>query len=115
MAENIFYTLILIMNCFISAFSQVLLKKASLRDYKSFIRQYFNLYVLFGYGLFFLVLFVNVILLRKLPLTVVSPVGESLSIVLSFLSGWFIFKEKLSTRKVIGAVVILFGMCVILL
>lgn len=115
MDERVLYILVLIINCFISAFSQVLLKKASLKDYGSFLKQYLNAYVILGYGLFFVVLFLNVYLLRKLPLAVVSPVGESLPIVLSFVSGRLIFNEKFSARKINGTVVILLGMCVILL
>ena len=114
MNDKFIYILVLIANCFISAFSQVLLKKASLKNYESFLRQYLNPFVILGYGLFFIVLFINVFLLKKLPLPVVSPIGEALRIVLSFVTGQLIFNEKLSSRKITGVIVILCGLCLIL-
>lgn len=109
----VFYVLIL--NCFLSAFSQVLLKKASLKNYSVSFKEYFNFYVISGYGLFFIVLCVNILLLKRLPLTIVNPIGETIPILLSFVSGHFIFNEKITRRKTIGIVFILMGVLLILL
>ena len=54
MNDRILYILILIINCFASAISQILLKKAAQKNYDSFINQYLNIYVVFGYSLFFI-------------------------------------------------------------
>lgn len=109
------YVLILVANCVLSAFSQVLLKKASLKEYGSALRQYLNALVICGYGLFFVVLMVNVYLLRFLPLSVLNPVAETLPIVLSFVSGRLLFGERITVWKIIGGGLIMLGMIVILL
>ena len=114
MNNNFLLILILIANCFLSAFSQVLLKKASLKDYSSFIRSYLNVLVICGYGLFFLVLCVNVFLLRVLPLSVVNPIAEALPIVLSILAGRVLFGERITKRQIYGELLIVIGIVIIL-
>ena len=106
---------ILIVNCFLSAFSQVLLKKASIKKYRSVIWSYLNPLVISGYGLFFIVLCTNVFLLKFLPLSVVNPVTETLPVVLSFLFGYLIFGESISVRKILGLFFIVIGIAVILI
>lgn len=115
MKNNALFILVLIANCFLSAFSQTLLKKASLKDYSSFIRSYLNVLVICGYGLFFLVLYVNVFLLRVLPLSVVNPIAETLPIVLSFFAGRLFFKEKITAWKIIGMILVLSGILIIII
>lgn len=113
--HKLFLIIVLILNCFISAFSQVLLKKASLKNYDSFFRQYLNPYVIIGYGVFFIVLCVNIFMLKYLPLSVVNPVAEALPIVLSFVAGKLVFNEKISKFTVAGAVLIICGIVLILI
>ena len=40
------YIFLIILNAFMSAFAQVLLKKAAIRNYSTVFRQYFNVYVI---------------------------------------------------------------------
>lgn len=108
------FILILVANCFLSAFSQVLLKKAALKNENYFVRQYLNPYVLLGYALFFVVLCVNVFLLKHLPLLVLNPVAEALPIALSFVAGGLFFGENLSKRKICGGILIVAGIVVVL-
>ena len=114
MSAKIFYIIILVVNCFLSAFSQVLLKKASLKNYGSFLRQYLNPLVISGYGLFFVVLCVNIFLLRYLPLSIENSVCESLPMLLSFVFGRFFFAEKLGISNIIGGIFIVSGIFIIL-
>lgn len=107
--------IVMIANCFLSAFSQALLKKSALKEYSSPIRSYLNALVICGYGLFFVVLCVNVFLLKFLPLSVVSPVTEILPIGLSFVAGRLLFRESFPLRKIIGSVLIFAGIFFILL
>ncbi len=109
------YMMLLIANCILSAFSQFLLKKASAKNYQPILRQYLNALVICGYGLFFVVLAINVYLLRFLPVSVLNPVAESLPIMLSFASGKFFFDEKISVFQLLGGILIIFGIIVILL
>ena len=87
------YFAIMIFSGMLSAFSQVLLKKASMHKYESFLKQYLNPYVVCGYGLFFVVLLVNIYLLRHIPITVTSAISESLPLVLSFVTGRIFFED----------------------
>lgn len=115
MKSRIFYISLLFFISCISAFSQVLLKKASLCGYKSFIRQYLNLYVIIGYGLFFLVLVVSIFILRYLPIVICSVFSESMPLVFSLFTGKIIFAEKLSKGKIIGGIIIIVGIiCIII-
>lgn len=113
MGNKWIFILFLIANCFLSAFSQVLLKKAALKTESSLVRQYLNLYVMCGYAFFFVVLCVNVFLLKHLPLSVLNPVAEALPIALSFVVGWLFFGENLSKRKICGGVLIVAGIVVV--
>ena len=72
------YILILIFSVFISAFSQVLLKKSALKTYSSFLREYLNIYVVPAYAIYFLAVFLDLIALKKVPVSFV-PVAEASS------------------------------------
>lgn len=113
MSRNI-CLLILIINCIISAYSQILLKKAARREYSSFVFQYLNMYVISSYLFFFLVIIINVFLLRYLPISIVNPIAEVLPIIFSFISGIIFFEEKLSKVKILGITVIIAGLFIIL-
>lgn len=115
MSNDFIYILILVLMCFVSAFSQVLLKKASLYKYESFLQQYLNPYVICGYSLFFVVIIVNIFLLRHIPITVTSAISESLPLVLSFVTGRIFFAESLTKTKIIGGLFIISGILVIVL
>lgn len=99
----------LILSCFISAFSQFLLKKASQEKYSTFFAQYINFKVIVSYTLFFFVVFLNSYLLRYLPLVILNPVAEVLPFILSIFSGYFFFGEEITIKKIIGAIFIILG------
>lgn len=115
MNNRILYILILVINCFASAISQVLLKKAAQKNYDLFIKQYLNTYVVFGYLIFFIVVIVNIFLLKVLPLVILNPIGEALPIILSFISGKIFFAEKFTLKKILGMIFILFGIVFIII
>ena len=113
MKNRFIYTLLLIIMCIISAFSQVILKKASLNTYPRFLGQYLNPLVICGYSLFFLVVSVNIYILRFLPMTIMMTVSESLSPLLSFVTGHIFFREQITKGKLIGGFFIIIGIIVI--
>ena len=108
------YILILVAGCFVSAFSQVLLKQASQKEYSKPIFQYFNWRVILGYFMFAGVVCLNIFLLKHIPMAVQNCVCESLPLVLSFIFGRIFFKEKISIWMIIGTVLIIAGLIVIL-
>ena len=115
MNSKFFYVLLLVIICFVSAISQVLLKKAALKDYSSFIRQYLNVRVVLAYFLFFAVVVSSTYILRFVPMTVMSPIAEALPYVLSIVFGCIFFGEKITKVKIIGGFFIVAGICVIVI
>lgn len=107
----IFYIAILIFSVFISAFSQVLLKKSALKTYNSFIKEYINFYVVPAYAIYFLAVFLDLLALRKVPVSFV-PVAEASSYVFVLLFGKIFFKEIFSKRKIIAMILIMAGIVV---
>lgn len=107
----ILYSAVLIFSVFISAFSQVLLKKSALKSYDSFIREYLNLYVVPAYAIYFLAVFLDLIALRKVPVSFV-PVAEASSYIFVLLFGRIFFRESFSKRKVLAMGLILAGIIV---
>ncbi|MBR4825398.1 MAG: EamA family transporter [Spirochaetaceae bacterium] len=107
--------LLLIVNCIVSACSQVMLKKAAQKEYPSFLRQYFNIRVILAYSLFFLVVIGNTFVLKYIPMTIMGPISETLPYILSILFGYFVFNEKITKRKILGAVTIVSGIVVLVI
>ena len=107
----ILYSAILILSVFISALSQVLLKKSALKSYASFIREYLNFYVVPAYAIYFLAVFLDLLALRKVPVSFV-PVAEASSYIFVLLYGRIFFKETFSKRKILAMILILAGIIV---
>ncbi len=107
----ILYIAILIFSVFISAFSQVLLKKSALKTYSSFLREYLNIYVIPAYAIYFLAVFLDLLALRKVPVSFV-PVAEASSYVFVLLFGKIFFDEQFSKRKILAMILILGGIVV---
>ena len=107
----ILYSAILILSVFISALSQVLLKKSALKSYASFIREYLNFYVIPAYAIYFLAVFLDLLALRKVPVSFV-PVAEASSYIFVLLFGRLFFKETFSKRKILAMILILSGIVV---
>ena len=101
--------IILMVNCIVCAYSQVLLKKSSNIKYKSFIYEYLNIRVIVSYSLFFAVLMVNSLLMRYLPLVILSPIAEAFPFILSIFAGFVFFNEKITREKIIGVLFISVG------
>lgn len=107
----IFYIAILFFSVFISAISQVLLKKSALKTYPSFIREYLNFYVVPAYAIYFLAVFLDLIALKKVPVSFV-PVAEASSYIFVLIFGKIFFKEQFSKRKIIAMIMILSGILI---
>ncbi|WP_407425903.1 multidrug ABC transporter [Treponema sp.] len=110
----ILYIAILFFSVFISAFSQVLLKKSALKTYTSFIKEYLNLYVLPAYAIYFVAVFLDLIALKKVPVSFV-PVAEASSYIFVLIFGRLFFKEKFSKKKILAMSLILTGIIVFIL
>lgn len=102
------YVVILLFSVFISAFSQVLLKKSALKTYCSYLCEYLNIYVIIAYIIYLVAVFLDLFALQKVPVSFV-PVAEASSYIFVLLFGRIFFKENFSKRKIFAILFILAG------
>lgn len=114
MNEMIFYVSILFASVIISAYSQILLKKSALKEHKSFIFEYLNPFVIISYLIFFCAIFLDMIGLKKVPVSYI-PIIESSSYIFVIVFSKIFLKEQFSKRKIIAMFFILIGIAIYLL
>ena len=102
------YSGIMLLGTFISAVSQVILKKEAQKEHASKLKEYLNFPVVFAYALFFLTTFMCIVAYQVVPLSF-GPVLESTSYLYVTVFGVLIFHEKITAKKVIALVLILSG------
>ena len=100
--------LIYLITPFLSALSQLILKKAAVNPNYTGLRAYLNWPVTRAYGLFFGCMLRNVVALRTLDLTIASVLEASGYLYVMALS-FFFLKEKITLRKLIGNLIIVVG------
>lgn len=102
------YSLFLLVGVFISAISQVMLKKAANKEYSSLIREYMNPLVIVAYILFIGTTFLSILAYKGIPLSM-GPVLEATSYIYVTFFGIKIFGEKINNKKIIALGLILVG------
>lgn len=95
----------------LAAVSQILLKKSALKEHNGLIREYLNVYVIGGYALTGVSMLLTIVAFRGMEYKN-GPIIEALGFVLVTLFGLFVFREKLTKKKLIGTVLILTGIFV---
>ena len=105
------YACIMLFGTFISAISQVILKKSAGKTYENKIREYVNLPVISAYIIFVVATFLSVFAYKVVPLSM-GPILEATSYIYITIFGVTIFKEKLTKRKVIALITIITGIVV---
>lgn len=111
MNKLLIYSLIHFSGVLISAISQILLKTSAKKHYDSVIKEYLNPYVICGYGLFFGTTLITLVSLKVIPLSLSSIITATTYIITPLLS-YFILKEKMTKKQLIGMVVIIIGVIV---
>lgn len=106
-----FYAGLLLLGVFLSAISQVMLKKAALRQYSSKLREYLNPLVIVAYTIFVGTTFLSIYAYKGIPLSM-GPVLEATSYIYVTIFGVTIFKEKLNKRKLVGLALIIAGIII---
>ena len=91
--------------------SQVLLKKAALREHKSVLAEYTDWRVILGYGLFVGCTLLTMLAYKGVPLNV-GPVLEATGYIYVTIFGVTIFHEKMNPKKIIALAMILVGILV---
>lgn len=105
------YLLLYLFSTFLASVSQVLLKKAALREHKSLLAEYTDWRVLLGYGLFVGCTLLTMLAYKGVPLNV-GPVLEATGYLYVTVFGVTIFHEKMNPRKVAALVIIIVGILI---
>lgn len=111
MNSTVFYASFILFGTFISAISQVMLKKASSKTYSSWIFEYLNPLVILAYVIFFAATFMSIMAYKGIPLSM-GPVLEATGYIYVTVFGVTIFHEKISIKKIIALILIISGISV---
>lgn len=106
----IFYV-VAVASVLIADISQIILKKAAVKEYDKWYKAYLNVPVVFAYFLFFLSTICSVISLRRLPLSL-SPVWQSMGQIFVAVLSYLFLKERITKRKLLGITVIVIGIVI---
>lgn len=105
------YIILLILAVLVSSISQIILKKSASKKYNSIIKEYLNPYVIIGYGLMVVSTVLVVLGLKGVPYKN-EPIIESLGYIFVMFLSNRILKEKITTKKIIGNLLILVGIVI---
>lgn len=100
-----------IASAFLVAIAQVLLKISADKVYATRMKEYLNPLVLWGYFLFTISLVVSILAYRYLPLSTAKMLDSTTYIFVAFL-GYFLLKERLHPRQLMGIFIMILGILV---
>ncbi len=102
------FFLLMFFGTFLSALSQILLKKSASQNYSSFLKEYLNWRVLTAYLIFFGVLLLNTYAYTKVELKYGSVI-DAFTYVFVLLLSVVILHEKVSKKQILGNLLIIAG------
>ena len=105
------YVALYLLSTFLASVSQVLLKKAALREHKSLLAEYTDWRVVLGYGLFVGCSLLTMLAYKGVPLNV-GPVLEATGYIYVTFFGVVIFHEKMNPKKIGALVLIILGILI---
>ncbi|WP_346675753.1 multidrug ABC transporter [Enorma phocaeensis] len=105
------YAALNLFGVFISAISQVMLKKSAMREHSSAVAEYLNPLVIFAYTLFVAATLLSVIAYRGIPLSM-GPILDATGYIYVTAFGVLIFHEKLNARRVFALALIIVGIVI---
>ena len=105
------YSLIYVTGVLISAFSQIMLKKAAGRQYSSKIKEYLKPLVIIAYMLFFGCTLISMFALKVVPLSM-SPMLEATGYIFVAVLSFIFFKERLNKRQLLGMALVFAGIVI---
>ena len=105
------YSIFLLVGVFISAISQVMLKKSALKKYDNVVKEYLNPLVIFAYVLFVGTTFLSILAYRGIPLSM-GPILEATSYIYVTIFGVRIFGEKINKKKIMSLSLIVMGIII---
>ncbi len=105
------YVLLYLASTFLASVSQVLLKKAALREHSSLLAEYTDWRVILGYGLFVGCTLLTMLAYKGVPLNI-GPVLEATGYLYVTVFGVTIFHEKMNPKKIVALALILLGILI---
>ena len=111
MKTNFVYIAFFLISVFISAVSQIVLKKSASKTHESKMKEYLNAPVIIAYGLFFLSSLITVLAYKGVQLSM-GPILEATGYIWVSILGFFVLKEKMSKKKVTGLIIIIIGIII---
>lgn len=111
MKHTAMYAGLLLLGVFLSAISQVMLKKAAGRKYDAWWKEYLNPLVIFAYVLFVGTTFLSILAYKGIPLSL-GPVLEATSYLYITIFGVTVFKERVTRKKCLALALIICGILV---
>lgn len=104
------YIIIFLCSVFISSVSQIILKKSADVEYKNVIQEYMNIRVVVAYSMFFASTVLTMYAYKGVPLSFGVLLEASGYIYVPVLSYLFL-GEKITRLKIVGALLIILGIC----
>jgi drug/metabolite transporter (DMT)-like permease len=103
--------MVMLLSVTVASISQILLKKSTFNSYNSVIREYVNPFVIGGYGMLVISMFLTVYAYSGMEYKN-GPVIESLGNVFVLILSYFAFGEKVSSKKLVGIALIIIGIVI---
>ena len=100
-----------LLGVFVSAVSQVMLKKSASREHGSVVKEYLNPLVVFAYVLFVGATFFSVLSYKGIPLSM-GPVLDATGYLWVTLFGVTIFHERMNAKKLLALALIVCGIVI---
>ncbi len=100
-----------LLGVFVSAVSQVMLKKSASREHGSVVKEYLNPLVVFAYVLFVGATLLSVLSYKGIPLSM-GPVLDATGYLWVTLFGVTIFRERMNAKKLLALALIVCGIVI---
>ena len=105
------YLLIALFGVFVSAISQVILKKSAQKEHESAAAEYLNPYVIGAYTLFVVATLLSTIAFKAIPLSM-GPIIDATGYFYVTIFGVIIFHERVTPKKLLALLVIIAGIVI---
>lgn len=111
MNNKLLYYGLFLFSVFISSFSQILLKQSALENYDIKIKEFLNIKVISAYSIFLISTVLTTIAYKEVPLYL-GPVLESTGYIYISILSYFILKESLTKKQLMGNIFIILGILI---
>lgn len=111
MSKVFIFSGIYILGVIVSSFAQILLKKSAIKKQKNILKEYLNFKTIIAYSMLFSATLCSMFAYKYVPLSMGPILGTSEYIFIAILS-YLILKEKINKKKLLGLLIIIFGILV---